>query len=78
MLLRVENLSETGARLKLNSSMVVKDEIEMIFETAGVPSTKRTGNIVWVQALGDGTFLVGVRFHKALSFQELQAISRST
>jgi hypothetical protein len=44
--MRVEDVSQTGARLMLKSSVAEKDEIEITFEAPGVPLTKRAGNIV--------------------------------
>jgi hypothetical protein len=76
ILLKVENVSQTGMRLRLKCTLAVKDEVELVFENSGIPPTKRLGNITWVTPMPDGTVLVGVHFDKALSFREVQAISR--
>src|SRR5262245_35037456 len=76
ILVRVDDLSQTGARLCLKTSLVVKDEVELTIEGSGVPLAKVPANVAWIRPLGDGNFLVGIQFHKALSFHTLQSITK--
>src|SRR5437870_5351732 len=77
ILVRVVDLSQTGACLSLKSAVSLKDEIEVSFDGHDVGPMKRTGIIVWIRRLDDGTVLVGVDFQKALSFTEVQAVAKS-
>jgi hypothetical protein len=77
ILARVLNVSCSGAGLCLESNVSVKDEVELSIECAGMPPMKRFGNVVWVRQLGDGTVLVGVDFQEAMSYQDVQAITKS-
>jgi hypothetical protein len=78
ILLRVRDLSQTGALLQLKAAVSVKDEVEFSCDGPGVRVAKLYAKVVWAQAQNDGSFLVGIHFQRPLSFQELQAVTRSS
>jgi hypothetical protein len=75
--LSILDLAETGARLLLSEEIKPGADFELGFESASARPVKLQAQIVWSVPSDDGRFLVGVRFHKALSYAELHALSRT-
>jgi PilZ domain len=73
----VLDVSEAGARLLLTVKLAEGAEFELNFESAGSRPIKLLAIVVWSMESADGRFVTGVRFQKALSYADLQALSRS-
>ena len=73
----VLDLAETGARLVLSEELTSGSDFQVTLESATSRPAKLIAQVVWSLPTDDGRFLVGVRFHKALSYVELNALSRT-
>jgi len=70
------NISETGVQVATNVLLVVKDEVEIIFDGFGLrTSFKRTGDVRWAMAQEGGASRAGIHFDKPLSYRDVQALS---
>jgi hypothetical protein len=71
------DISETGMRLVLNSAVNATEDIEVTLLGPGQSrSVKAVGEVIWCVGAADGTFCVGVRFHKRLRYMDFQTICR--
>ena len=72
------DLSETGLRVILNEAATVGQEVEVNLESAATGrALKTTARVVWVVPGTDGTFVVGLRMQKSISFIDLQALTKA-
>jgi hypothetical protein len=72
------DLSETGARLTVQASLAVRDEVEIKVSGTGIPKpVRRLGTVVWSVLLQDGNHAIGVVFDKAMAFGDLQRLTRA-
>jgi hypothetical protein len=71
------NLSENGLRLVLKVDLPRGQEVEVIMQGQDKP-IKRMANVMWSQALPNGTFDVGLDFQSNLSFSEYQSFIQRT
>jgi hypothetical protein len=78
ILVKVSNVSQTGACVLLSAAVKEKDEVEVSIEGFAGLKSKLLGRIAWVCPQENATFLVGVPFEKALSFAEFQQITRQS
>jgi hypothetical protein len=75
--LRVLDTSETGVRLMVGTALDSGQEIEVqIVGPARGRASKLLADVVWCVPAADGTFCVGARFRKRLSYAELLDICR--
>jgi hypothetical protein len=72
------DISETGARLILKSSLPLGQEVEVLVHGAGGHGRplKRAGRIIWAFPTDDGLCCVGVRFDGQVPFADLQNLTR--
>jgi hypothetical protein len=72
------DISETGARLILKSSLPMGQEVEVLVHGAGGYGRplKRTGRVIWAFPTDDGRCCVGVRFGGHVPFADLQNLTR--
>lgn len=70
------DLSQTGACLIVGPGLKVKDEVEIIVSSTAAPRpVKVHGTVVWCEALDASRFSIGVRFHKQISYQDLNNLT---
>jgi hypothetical protein len=70
------DLSQSGVRLVLNAELPKGQEVSIALESPAVPrGLKRSGVVMWSVPAADGTFCVGVQFHKWLDYADLQRLS---
>jgi hypothetical protein len=70
------DLSETGIRLILPSPLPPGKQVEISLEGVGQWQPLRVAaQVVWCLATADGKQCVGLRFHKAISYADFQALS---
>jgi hypothetical protein len=74
--LSVLDVSETGVRLLVKADLPPGQEVEIDLESPGSQKVKALARVVWSVPAEDGTFRVGARFDKGLSYAALQALSR--
>src|SRR5438132_27977 len=61
------DISETGARLVVQDTLMAWEEVEVLLSGSGVPRPlKRMGKVAWCLALADGRHAIGVSFDKPL------------
>jgi hypothetical protein len=73
----VLDVSEDGIRLVVREPLKDKEEVLLtLTTTADLRSLKRLGSVAWAVATADGTFCVGVRLHKRLSYADLSRLVR--
>lgn len=70
------DVSQTGACVVTKPGVKVKDEVELVISTTGLPRPiKMLGDVVWVDELDKERQSVGIRFHKPLGFAELSKLT---
>jgi hypothetical protein len=75
--LSVLDVSEDGIRLVVREPLKEKEEVFLTLSTiAHVRPLKRLGDVAWVVASADGTYCIGVRLAKRLSYAELSRMVR--
>jgi hypothetical protein len=72
----VLDISETGARLVLKEALPVGHTFEITLEPASCKPLKTPATVVWCVPAADGTFCVGARFQKNISYSDLTLLSR--
>jgi hypothetical protein len=72
------DISETGTRLILRSSLPKGQDVEILVHGAGGYGRprKRTGRVIWSFPTEDDQCCVGVRFDGHIPFADLQALTR--
>lgn len=70
------DLSQTGICLTLRASMKRGDEAEVLINGSGRPTIKRCADVAWSLPQDAGHFLVGLRLRPALSYAEMQQLTR--
>ncbi len=74
--LTVLDLSETGARLVVKEALAEGRKVYVNLEgSAGARPILRGGDVVWSLPTTDGTFCIGVRFHKRLQPSDLLSLT---
>ena len=69
------DVSESGARIKVKTLLAPRQEVEL--DLCGIGhrrSVKLISNVVWCEPATDGTFLVGVKFQRYLTYHDLQEL----
>ena len=69
------DLSETGLRVVLKEAPTVGQEVEVNLESPTGRTSKSAATVVWIIPATDGTFVVGLRLQKTLTYTDLQALS---
>jgi PilZ domain len=71
------DLNETGLRAILKEAAAVGQQVEVNLDSAATGrALKATAKVVWVVPATDGTFVVGLRLQKAISYSDLQALTK--
>lgn len=74
--LTVLDLSETGARLVIKEALSPGRKVYVNLEgSAGGRPILRGGDVVWSLPMTDGTFCIGVSFHKRLQPSDLLSLT---
>src|SRR5262245_66304704 len=77
IVLKLLDISETGARLLVKEPLKVGQEVEVSLSApAGFREVKVLARVVWGLATADGAYCVGVQFEKRLAYAALQDLSR--
>lgn len=65
-------LSETGARLRLKTTVQAGEEVEVaLWPPVGLRSLRGPATVRWGRPARDGTYLVGVRFRRRLAASDM-------
>jgi hypothetical protein len=70
------DISETGARLILKTSVTPGQEVAICLEGISGNLLKRVAEVVWVVPTADGAFCVGARLQKALPYTSIHDLSK--
>jgi hypothetical protein len=72
----VLDLSDTGVRLIVRETLTLLAEVEISITSYGMKQPlKRMGEVRWQVELADGTFCVGIEFHKRLTYRDWQTMA---
>jgi Tfp pilus assembly protein PilZ len=70
------DVSQTGACVVTKPGIAVKDDVELVITTTGLPKPMKViGSVVWVEQLDTDRQSVGVRFQKQIPFAELSKLT---
>lgn len=70
------DLSETGLRVVSKEAVAVGQEVEVNLESASGRVTKTTAVVVWIVPATGDTFVVGLRLHKSLDYDQFMALTK--
>jgi hypothetical protein len=70
------DLSQTGICLAVRAGMNKGDEAEVLLTGAGRSTIKRYAEVAWALPQEAGHFLIGLRFRPALSYSDIQQVTR--
>jgi PilZ domain-containing protein len=70
------DLSQSGIRLVVRSPFRKGEEAEVLIVGNGIHPLKRIADVAWSVPTEDGYYVVGLHFHRALSYAEVQGIAR--
>ncbi len=71
--LMIWDISQTGACLVAQSGLDVHDEVELLISSIGSPrKIKIHATVVWLEPLDPQRVSMGVRFHKPLTYLDMQ------
>jgi len=71
------DISEAGIGLVVTESLDPGQEVELLFDAPGFARPlKRAAQVVWSAAAEGGGWRVGLRFDKALSYNDLQRLTK--
>ncbi len=70
------DLSQTGVCLAVRAGMNKGDEAEVLISGTGRPTIKRCAEVAWALQQEAGHYLVGLHFRPAISYAEMQQITR--
>ncbi len=74
--LAVLDVSESGIRLMLKDNMSVGQQFEVSLHGIGSKMVKMIAEVVWSVKAADGTFIVGAKFQKPLTYSDLHLFAR--
>lgn len=72
----VLDVSESGLRLILKQELPLGHEFEVNLTSVGSKSVKALALVVWCVPAADGTFVVGAKFQKAISYGDLHVLAK--
>ena len=72
----VLDVSETGLRLVVRQELKPGHEFEINLSTVGSKTVKTIAQVMWSVAAADGTFVVGAKFQKAISYPDLHDLAK--
>jgi PilZ domain len=70
------DLSQTGICLAVRAGMNRGDEAEVLISGTGRAAIKRMADVAWSLPQEAGHYMVGLRFRPALSYAEIQQVTR--
>jgi hypothetical protein len=71
------DISQAGAGILANEMLAEGDEVEIVLEGHGLRSPiRRIADVRWASATDEGRFHAGVRFHKHITYHDVQMVSR--
>ena len=70
------DISVSGVQLMTRDALKCGEEVEVVLESYGLRSAiKRIGEVRWTVTVEGGGCRAGVRFHKLLTFRDMQSLA---
>jgi hypothetical protein len=70
------DISVSGVQIVTRVDLLCGEEVEVVLEGYGIRGAiRRIGDIRWIEPLEDGVNRAGIRFHKYLTYRELQVLT---